>query len=61
MMYSKALLMGDNGTAEKILAESGPPEAEALGREVRNFGLEVWNENCDGVVEKGDSSKAPAR
>ena len=53
MMYWKALLMGDDATAEKILATSGPAEAKALGREVSNFDQEVWDGNCDGVVEKG--------
>ena len=57
MMYWKALLMGDDEIAEKILATSGPAEAKALGREVSNFDQEVWDENCDGVVEKGNLLK----
>ena len=50
MMYFKALLMGDDAVAEKILATSGPGEAKALGREVKNSDREVWDANCDGVV-----------
>ena len=52
MIYWKALVMGDDETAEKILAASGPAEAKALGREVRNFDQTLLDENCDRVVEK---------
>lgn len=41
MMYWKALLMGDDEVAEKILATESPGEAKALGREVRDFDQEV--------------------
>lgn len=57
MMYWKALLMGDDEIADRILAASDPAEAKALGREVSNFDQEVWNDNCDGVVEKGNFLK----
>lgn len=57
MMYWKALLMGDDAIAEKILATSGPAEAKALGREVSNFDQQVWDGNCDGVVERGNLLK----
>jgi ribA/ribD-fused uncharacterized protein len=33
MMYRKAILFGDQGTANKILAAETPAEAKALGRE----------------------------
>ncbi|MCJ1459064.1 hypothetical protein MMC28_009441 [Mycoblastus sanguinarius] len=57
MMYWKALLMGDDAVAEKILVAPGPGEAKALGREVSNFDQEVWDANCDGVVERGNLLK----
>ena len=57
MMYFKALLMGDDEVAEKILATKGPAEAKALGREVKNWDQQVWVENCDGVVERGNLLK----
>jgi ribA/ribD-fused uncharacterized protein len=57
MMYHKALLMGDGGTADKILAAETPAEAKALGREVKNFKQEVWDQNCDRVVEQGQFLK----
>ena len=58
MMYFKALLMGDDEVAEKILATKGPGEAKALGREVKNFDQPLWDENCDGVVERANLLKA---
>ena len=57
MMYWKALLMGDDTIGEKILASKGPGEAKALGREVSNFDQEVWDANCDGVVERANTLK----
>jgi ribA/ribD-fused uncharacterized protein len=57
MMYAKALLMSDFATAQKILAASGPAEAKALGREVKNFDQGTWERYCDAIVEKGNYSK----
>lgn len=57
MMYFKALLMGDDTIAEKILASEGPGEAKALGRQVSNFDQGVWDANCDGVVERANLLK----
>lgn len=57
MMYHKALLMGDNEVAEKILKAESPGEAKGLGREVRNFDQKVWEDNCDRVVAEGQFLK----
>ena len=57
MMYFKALLMGDDAIAEKIYASQTPREAKALGRQVSNFDQDVWNANCDGVVERANFLK----
>ena len=46
--------MGDDGVAGKILATKGPAQAKALGREVKNFDQQVWDANCDGVVERAN-------
>lgn len=58
-MYHKALLMGDDEIAAKILSQENahPSRAKALGREVRNFDLEVWKNNADRVVEEGNVLK----
>jgi len=59
MMYHKALLMGDTEIAAKILAPENahPSRAKALGREVRNFDLELWKKEADRVVEEGNVRK----
>lgn len=59
MMYHKALLMNDTDVAAKMLAAGNahPSRAKALGREVRNFDLEVWKREADGVVEEGNLRK----
>lgn len=57
MMYHKALLMNDQEVAEKILAAKTPAQAKSLGREVKNFKQEIWDANCDRVVEEGQYLK----
>lgn len=49
--------MGDDSIAEKILATSGPEEAQALGDKVKHFDQEVWDANCDGPVERANLVK----
>lgn len=57
MMFHKALVMGDEEVADKILQTQTPAEAKGLGREVRNFQEEKWMKNCDQVVEQGNYLK----
>lgn len=59
MMYHKALLMNDTEVASKILASENahPSRAKALGREVKNFDLDVWKREADRVVEEGNVRK----
>ena len=59
MMYHKALLMGDTEIAGKMLSseKAHPSRAKALGREVRNFDLEIWKAEADRVVEEGNLRK----
>ncbi|KAF2498681.1 DUF1768-domain-containing protein [Lophium mytilinum] len=56
-MYHKALLMHDTATAARILAAPTPAAAKALGREVKNFRQEVWDQACDEVVGEGQYLK----
>jgi len=44
-MYEKAMLFNDIETAEKILKTFNPKTAKDLGRSVKNFNDEVWNNN----------------
>ena len=57
MMHHKALLMGDKEIAEMIVQSPTPAEAKTLGREVKNFKQEIWDANCDRVVESGNFLK----
>ncbi|KAI9879883.1 MAG: hypothetical protein M1823_006790, partial [Watsoniomyces obsoletus] len=57
MMYSKALLMDDTETAEKILRCEHPSAAKKLGREVQNFDQKLWDQLCDSVVRQGNLRK----
>ena len=57
MMYHKALLMGDAVVADKILRSDTPAEAKTLGREVKGFKPELWEAECDRIVEEGQFLK----
>jgi predicted NAD-dependent protein-ADP-ribosyltransferase YbiA (DUF1768 family) len=50
MMRAKALLFGDAETAGRIVAAPHPGAAKALGREVRGFDEERWNERRFEIV-----------
>jgi NADAR domain len=44
MMWRKATLFGDADTAEQILAAAHPSQAKALGRRVRGFDEQLWQD-----------------
>lgn len=49
-MYHKALMMGDNTTASKILNTAHPKDCKQLGREIKNYDDELWSEIRFGVM-----------
>lgn len=57
MMYSKAMLFDDQEIARKILNTESPAEQRALGREIRNFDVDVWNDNALDIVTEGNRLK----
>lgn len=57
MMHLKALLFNDKIVAEKILLTSNPKEIKALGREVKNFDQNTWNDNKYSLVKNGLKSR----
>lgn len=57
MMSEKARLFKDMETFVKILNESDPAIIKKLGREVRNFKSDVWNEHNMDIVFKGNLAK----
>ena len=50
-------MFNDQETAKKILQEKDPRMQKGLGRSVRNFDKEIWNEKCRDIVRKGNIAK----
>jgi ribA/ribD-fused uncharacterized protein len=57
MMHQKALLFGDEETAELIMQEKNPREQKKFGRMVKNFDKSVWEKNCLAIVYEGNLAK----
>lgn len=57
MMAEKARLFQDKENLEKIINCQSPAEAKKLGRQVRNFNAERWNEHRYAIVKKGNHFK----
>lgn len=56
MMYHKSLLF-DPSVSASILAAETPDIAKKLGREIKNFNRELWNDYADKIVERGNYLK----
>ena len=57
MMYNKAILFGDDVTANQIIATKDPSRQKFLGRQVLGFKDEVWNAQKFEIVVKGNILK----
>jgi ribA/ribD-fused uncharacterized protein len=58
MMYHKAILFDDAPVAEKILDSTDDPKTtKALGREVKGFVQEIWDEKKFEIVVNGNREK----
>ena len=57
MMAEKARLFGDDEIYRQILKSNNPGHAKALGRRVKNFDQQVWEENRFDIVVKGNYHK----
>lgn len=57
MMYQKAILFGDNEVANEILNETDPKNIKALGRKIKNFNQQEWDENKFEIVIAGNFYK----
>lgn len=53
-MWRKAMLMNDRETADRILVAATPSEAQALGRQVKNFDGGKWRATVPEVAETGN-------
>lgn len=57
MMAAKARIFGDEETRKKIMSTNIPKEIKALGREVKNFDKDIWDDECRKVVLLGNYYK----
>jgi hypothetical protein len=57
MMAQKARLFADDATFSQIMAYSHPNEAKQLGRMVKNFDAQVWENHRFDIVEQGNLAK----
>jgi len=57
MMASKAELCDDKETMRKIMKATSPNEQKALGRTVKNFDVDQWNEVARDIVYEGNDLK----
>ena len=57
MMSQKALLFNDNGTNKKIMGVKDPKQYKKLGRQVKNFSSNLWDEKKFDIVVKGNLAK----
>lgn len=57
MMHGKAQTLNDPDSAAKILLAKTSKDQKALGRNVKNWGQEVWDDAKLGIVERGNYLK----
>ena len=57
MMHQKALLFGDEETAELIMLEQNPKEQKKFGRMVKGFDKFTWDKNSLAIVYEGNLAK----
>lgn len=51
------MLFGDKEIAAEILLKKDPKDHKALGRKVKNFDSNVWDEKCKEIVYQGNYLK----
>jgi len=57
MMYQKAKLFGDTNSMNAILISDSPKEQKGLGRGVKNFKADIWDEQRFGLIKIGLKEK----
>ena len=57
MMAGKARLFNDTYTLQKILESKDPATCKYLGRQVKDFNPEIWEEHCSQIVFEGNYAK----
>lgn len=57
MMAGKARLFGDTEIEAEIMKAKDQGTMKKLGRRVRNFDAQVWEDNCMAIVRRGNIAK----
>lgn len=57
MMAQKALLFNDKKSFYKIMAADSPREYKAIGRKIKGFNQDVWDEHKYDIVYEGNYAK----
>lgn len=57
MMYRKALTFKDADIAAQVLSQFSPKIQKALGRKVRRFDADIWEQQREQVVYEGNLAK----
>ena len=57
MMAQKAVLFKDDELLQEIMSADNPAVYKKLGRQVRNFDSDVWNEHKFQIVVNGNMAK----
>ena len=57
MMAEKAILFGDEKTCEAIMSTKDPSEQKRLGRMIKNYDENIWNEWRERIVYAGNMAK----
>lgn len=57
MMSQKALLFGDTEVNNEIMSAKHPKQFKALGRKIRHFDGNIWNEKKTDIVIRGNYAK----
>ena len=57
MMDSKARLFGDDSALSAKLATDDPREQIRIGRQIRHFDHESWQQKCENIVLQGNQAK----
>ena len=57
MMASKAILFGDQEMLNEIMTANHPRDYKKLGRKIRGFDPEIWNDKKYDIVVEGNKAK----
>jgi ribA/ribD-fused uncharacterized protein len=57
MMYMKAKTFNDDEIAQEILKETSPMIHKSLGKKVKNFDRDLWDQKCFSIVYQANFAK----